>query len=108
MKVTGSAIARTNDISQAIPGGAQAGKLPEALAGTEDGIRFSSVIAALDRTPQIARVTAAVQDGSYQIDSAATSSAFVEVAVKGGQSGFTSVGASADAARRSARATTSD
>jgi anti-sigma28 factor (negative regulator of flagellin synthesis) len=83
MKITGSAIAQTNHLSQAIPSGAQAGQLPEALAGTEDGIRFSSVIAALDRTPQIARVTAAVEDGSYQIDSAATSSALVEDALSG-------------------------
>jgi len=81
MKVTGSAIAQTNDLSQTIPSGSQAGKLPEALAGTEDGIRFSSVIAALDRTPQIARVTAAVQGGSYQIDSAVISSALVKDAL---------------------------
>jgi hypothetical protein len=81
MKVTGSAIAKTNDLSQAIPSGAQAGKVPEAPAGTEDGIRFSSVITALDRTPQIARVTAAVQACSYQIDSAATSGAIVEDAL---------------------------
>jgi hypothetical protein len=81
MKVTGSAIAQTNDLSQALPGGTQAGKLPEALAGTEDGIRFSIVIAALDPTPKIARVTAAVQGGSYQIDSAATSTALVEDAL---------------------------
>jgi len=74
MKVTGSAIAQ-------IPDWVPAGKLPEALGGTEDGIRFSSVIAALDRTPQIVRVTAAVQDGSYQIDSAATSDAIVEDAL---------------------------
>jgi anti-sigma28 factor (negative regulator of flagellin synthesis) len=51
------------------------------LAETEDGIRFSIVIAALDRTPEIARVTAAVQDGSYQVDSAATSNALVEDAL---------------------------
>jgi hypothetical protein len=99
MKVTGSA-----SLSEAIPGVAQAGKLPEALGGREDGIRFSSVIAALDRTPQIARVTAAVQEGSYPIDSAAASSAIVDDALKA----FTSVGISADAARRSARATTKE
>lgn len=81
MKVTGSAIAQTNELNPAISGAAQAGKLPEGLAGTEDGIRFSSVISALDRTPQIARVTAAVEDGSYQTDSAATSSAIVEDAL---------------------------
>jgi hypothetical protein len=81
MKVTGSAITETSGLSPAIPSGAQAGKPPEALAGTEDGIRLSSVIAALDRTPQIARVTAAVQDGSYQIDNAATSNAIVEDAL---------------------------
>ena len=83
MKITGSAITQTNNLSPAIPTGAQAGKPAEALAGTEDGIRFSSVIAGLDRTPQIARVTAAVQGGSYQIDSAATSSALVEDALAG-------------------------
>ncbi len=74
MKVTGSAIAQ-------IPNWVPAGRRPEALAGTEDGIRLSSVIAGLDRSPQIARVTAAVGDGSYQIDSAATSSALVEDAL---------------------------
>jgi hypothetical protein len=83
MKVTGSAITQTNEVSQAIPSGAQAGKPLEALTGTEDGIRFSSVIAALDRTPQIARVTPAVQEGSYQIDSAATSNAIVKDALSG-------------------------
>lgn len=81
MKVTGWEIAKTNDLGQAIPGGAQADKLPEALAGTEDGIRFSSVIATLDRTPQIARITAAVEQGSYRIDNAATSGAIVEDAL---------------------------
>jgi hypothetical protein len=81
MKITGSTIAPTSDLSPAIPSGLQAGTSPEVLAGSEDGIRFSSVVATLDRTPQIARVTAAVQEGSYQIDSAATSSALVEDAL---------------------------
>ena len=71
---------------QAIPDGTPVGKVPEAVAAPADGVRsdavrISSAIAALDWSARINQVTAAVQSGSYQISSAATSNAIVEDAL---------------------------
>jgi hypothetical protein len=76
---------------QAIPDGTPVGKAPEAVAAPadgvrsdgvrSDGVRISSAIAALDWSARIDQVTAAVQNGSYQVSSAATSNAIVEDAL---------------------------
>jgi hypothetical protein len=66
---------------QAIPEPARAGKSPEGTAETGDDIRLSTASAALNRSPKIDQLTALVQGGSYQISSAATSSAIVEDAL---------------------------
>jgi len=69
--------------TQAIPDAAPAGKVPGASAGPADDIQISSAVAALDWSAKIERVTAAVQNGSYQASSAATSNAMVEDALSG-------------------------
>lgn len=64
-----------------IPDAAPAAKLPGAPAGPVDDIRISSAVTALDLSAKIDQVTAAVQNGSYQASSAATSKAIVEEAL---------------------------
>jgi hypothetical protein len=68
---------------QAIPDGTPVGKLPDAVVAPADGVRISSAIAALDWSAKIQQVTAVVQNGSYQVSSAATSNAIVEDALSG-------------------------
>jgi hypothetical protein len=69
--------------TQAIPDTAPAAKVPNAVAGPGDDIRISSAVAALDWSVKIHQVTASVQNGSYQVSSAATSNAIVEDALSG-------------------------
>ena len=62
---------------------APAAKSPEAQAATADGIVISSASAALNQSGRIDQLTAAVQGGSYETSSTATSYALVENALSG-------------------------
>ena len=73
--------------TQAVTDTAPSVKAPEAVAGPGDDIRISSAVAALDWSAKINQVTASVQNGTYQVSSAATSNAIVEDALSG-QTGY--------------------
>ena len=70
--------------TQAVSGGAPAGKTAEAAAPPGDGIDISNVLGGLDQSARIGRIAAAVQDGSYQVSSTATGNALIGDALTGG------------------------
>jgi anti-sigma28 factor (negative regulator of flagellin synthesis) len=58
-------------------------QLPVKPATQTDGIQLSSASALLKRSAAIERVMAAVQDGTYQVSSTATSKALLEEVLSG-------------------------
>lgn len=89
--VTEPAIATSSNASRGISSATQVGKPAEPEGA--DGILISNVSAAaanalnelsVAQTAKVERVAAAVQGGSYQDDSVATSNAIVEHALAGG------------------------
>jgi hypothetical protein len=86
--ITGSAIGRPNDVSLGNLTAAVA-KPPEEPMGPRDGILISGASTALNQlslngSTKIEKVAAAVQGGTYQDNSAATSNAIVRDALSGG------------------------